>query len=202
MIGAIENAIVSRIAAASQSGALGYQLRTVKSYAGDLEPDLLAEVIRQFPAVWVLYAGEAAPREIMADTAWRYAPRFSVYVGARNLRNEAASRQGAAGTEIGSYQILEDVRRLLAGHRLGLPIGPLVPGAVRSALQSRDISIYGLSVETLFDEDALALPSERLGEFLHLHMDWDAPPHGNVAPPLPAAEADARDDVFLDGVPE
>jgi hypothetical protein len=28
-----------------------------------------------------------------------------------------------------------------------------------------------------------------------MHVDWDIPPHGNVVPPLPAAEADARDDI-------
>jgi phage gp37-like protein len=200
MIGAIEQAIIGRIQAASEGNVLGYRLRTVKSYGGELSPDAINEAIRAFPAVWVVYGGDRPPVEIATDRVWRYQPRFAVYVGASNLRNEAAARQGAAAGEVGSYQILQDVRRLLVGYTLGLAITPLVPGEIRTVVQDRGISIYVLTLLCGFEDEALlSLPRERLDDFVHLHLDWDVPPLGNVTPPLPAAEADARDDVFLEG---
>ena len=198
MIGAIEQAIVDRIEAASGAGTLGYTIRTVASYGNELD-DNLKSVVRQFPAVWVVFMGERKPRQA-AGGEWVHEPLFAVMVAARNRRNEEAARRGAAGKP-GSYQMFEDVRALLTGQDLGLDIAPFAPGAVRSlvngAVQGAAASIYAHEFHTRYVSNEPAAASG-LDDFAAFHVDWDIPPLGNVTGPLPAEEADAEDTIEVE----
>lgn len=199
MIGEIETAIVARIRAASDSGTLGYRIPSVATYQGQLDdPGELAKLLPKFPAVLVTYAGdqEPAPR----GRGWEYKPVYTILVVARNLRNEAARRHGAGPDEVGSYQLVIDLRALLVGQRLGLDIAALEPGRVRSIFNGRlkasQMSIYALTFSTAF-AGAASQPTG-LADFSTFHADWDIPGGATVQPPLPAAEADARDTVYLE----
>lgn len=202
MIGDIENAMLARISAASEAGLLGYRLRTVKSYAADLDERLEAEELRnQFPAVWIVFSGWAQPVE-RGGRIWSYFPTYTLVVGARNLRNDRATRHGVEGSgEVGSYQLLTDMNALLLGQRLGLEIEPLEPGPARSLyngeLARQQLSLYALDWRTRFElapDDELA----GLGDFETFNANWDIPPHGNVSRELPADDtADATDRVIL-----
>ena len=199
MIGAIEKGIVDRIKAANgPSQALGYSLRCIASYGNELDDDI-NKVIKQFPAVWVVYQGEPRPKEATAGR-WIHAPAFAIVCCAKSLRNEKASRRGAGG-EIGSYQIFQDVRALLTGQTLGLEISPIEPGEVRPIVNAKtrdkNASIYVQTVHTGYESNQPA-DAATLDDFATFHSDWDIPPHGNVTPPLPADEADAEDTVILE----
>lgn len=194
MIGSIEQAIVDRVRSASEAGALGYQLRTVASYGGELAD--LAIAVRSFPAVWVAFAGER--RAQPAGPGYQHDGIFTLFVGVQSRRGDRAARLGVDG-EPGSLQVLEDVRAILAGDTLGLEIGPLTPVQARSVSQAPDVSVYAFDLSTQWISTAAPATGGEPADFLRLHLDWDIPPHGNVVAPLPADEADAQADVTLEG---
>lgn len=202
MIGAIEQAIVDRIAAANGSaGALGYEIRKIASYGNELD-DNIKSLVKQFPAALVTFAGEGKPRQ-RGGRVWIHEPVFAVVIGAKNRRNEEAARRGADGKP-GSYQIAEDIRGLLAGQNLGLAIDTLTPGRIRPvlnrAMQGASASIYAVELHTAYESEQAA-PTTNIGSFETFHVDYDLPPIGNVVAPPPAAENDAEDSQPLQGNP-
>lgn len=148
-ISAIEAAIMARIAGAG----LPY-LRTVATYGGELDDDL-ATAIRRFPAVWVAFKGEGEGQRLTTSgSVYRIPATWTVLAAARNLRSEAATRKGDA-VNVGTYQMLVDLRALLAGQDLDLPIESLRPGRVQSLTNSRfqgqGVSIYAQDWHTRYD---------------------------------------------------
>ncbi|PCJ57852.1 MAG: hypothetical protein COA65_08900 [Rhodospirillaceae bacterium] len=198
MIGEIEQAIIDVIQGASDSGVLGYRFKEVASYGDQLhDANKIKQISNAYPAVWVVFAGEAKP-EFGPGEKYRHAPVFTLFICQKSRRNETASRRGA-GSKVGSYQMLKDVRALLARQTLGLDIEPIAPGAVRSvingSLQGKSASVYALEIHTIYESNQPDLTAGNPGDFATFHSDWDIPPHGNVVAPLPTAEADARDDI-------
>lgn len=164
MIAVIEDAIIRRLGEAG----LPY-LRTVATYGGELDGDT-RQVVRAFPAVWVAFKGEGDPAPVgTSRTVWHVPATWVVLVAARNLRNEAATRKGDA-VQVGTYQMLEDVRALLMcqdfteqGAAQGLEMDPLRPGRTRSLyngrLQDQGVSVYAQEWHTRY---ALRLPAPPL----------------------------------------
>lgn len=130
MVAAIEAAIVEKFKNAT---ALGY-LKTVASYGGEMDEDL-GEVIRAYPAIWVVFAGSGKPEKLGADK-WKIPGTFVTMVAARNVRNEAATRRGDA-VEVGTYQMLRHVRTLMLNEDFDLPVARFQPGEVRSLYNTK-----------------------------------------------------------------
>ena len=198
MIGTIEQAIVDAIKAASDSGVLGYKLKKVESYGDQLhDQKQLKQITKYYPAVWVVFAGEPKPEEGPGGV-FRHAPTFTLFIAQKNRRNEVATRKGSDG-KVGSYQIIKDVRALLANQTLALEIKPIDPGAVRNiingSLQGAKASIYALEIHTVYESNQPDVTAGNQGDFATFHTDWDIPPHGNVVGPLPADESDASDEI-------
>lgn len=156
IISRVELAIIARLKAG-----LGRMVMSVESYGGELEIETVAEAVRRFPAAWVTFGGvkDTKPHSNSKDR-WRSAGSFVVMVGARNVRNEAASRRGGAGKgEIGSYQLVTAVRRLLIRQDLGLPIDHFEPGRVRTlfntAVERQAFSVFACEFHTVWMEGAL-----------------------------------------------
>lgn len=198
IISGLEQAIIDRIAAHAGTGAgkLGYAL-TVGGYGGEFDTDTdLANAAVNFPCALVLLREMGAGVDVGQGQKVRLT--YTVFVAAQNRRNEAARRRGAAG-KAGSYQIAWDIRQLLKMQMLGFDdqIDGLVPGPVQSVINgksnNRSVSVYACSFSTIWYEDLAPVTDEVMGEFLELDVAWDVPPLGNVQPPLPAVEADARD---------
>ena len=83
-----------------------------------------------------------------------------VIAATRSVRSDEATRHGgAAKNEVGSYQLVYAVRRLLGRQDLGLPIDFLMPGAVRTlfntGVQSQAMSVFACEFDTRFDQVAL-----------------------------------------------
>lgn len=200
MISAIEQGAIARIAAASQSGVLGYEFREVTSYGGQFDEDI-NEVIQNFPGFWVTFSREGEPQRVGTDI-YRHEPVFAALVGAKNFRNEAASRHGASG-EPGSYQLLKDARALLVGQILAPDTGAIVPGRTFTLFNRQThrlkVSVLGFEFTSAYQDGPAQPDISALDDFATFHVDWDLPPHaGFTAVPLDAADADATDDTQLE----
>ena len=198
MIGAVENAILARLRGTN----FGYKLKA-ETYGGELDDEKsFASVLGNLPGCWVLLKGLG---EGEAAAGGRMVPAtYTIFCGAKNLRNEAASRLGGKMGEVGAYQILLDIRAALKDSRLGLKIDPLIPGRAAplfsGKLASTMVSLWACDFTTAWFEDDIPEEERATGDeapFRTFHAYWDLPPHGNVQPPLPPAEADAEDIVTL-----
>ncbi|EFL52024.1 protein of unknown function DUF1834 [Solidesulfovibrio fructosivorans JJ]] len=179
MIAVIEEAIKHRLAAA----ALPYK-PTIATYGGEFDAGL-EQVVRRFPALWVAFDHDGPGKAInTAKDVWHIPATFVVMVGARNLRSEAAPRQGD-GRNVGTYRMIADVRRLLTGQDLGLEIDPFTPGRARTvvsaSLRSQAVSAFALEWHTVYplrlrEPDAPEPPLlERVGLNYHLLPDDGVP---------------------------
>ena len=177
---AIEDAIMARLKAASDGGALGYRLAEIASYGGEFDDELFFTQVRKFPAVWVTIGGAKKKTVLARKTI--YTATLAVMVGTRTVRGERFTRHGSVG-EPGSYQLLEDVRRLLAGQTFGLDIAPLRPGADRTLFNTRNgsqaRSVLAVEFDTdytfaLDDPDADADELHRIGLHYYLKPGDDA----------------------------
>ncbi len=152
----IEAAMVERLRLG-----LGKMVRAVDTYGGELDGSL-ANVVRRFPAAWVTFKGVLNTRATGTSRA-RYDAhgRFVVMVGASTLRSESATRRGGPRVEdVGTYQLIYAVRRLLTNQDLGLAgVDYLQPGAVRTlfngAAQGKAASIFALEFDTSWTERPL-----------------------------------------------
>ncbi|GFK94425.1 hypothetical protein NNJEOMEG_02270 [Fundidesulfovibrio magnetotacticus] len=189
MIAVIEEAIKTRIAEAG----LPYK-PNVATYGGEFDEGLEC-VVRSFPAIWVAFGGDGPGKALaMSKRVWRFPATFAVIVAARNPRSEAATRKGDV-LKVGTYAMLEDVRRLLLHQDLGLDIEELTPGRTRTLvnarLKSNSVSAYVMEWHTSYDV-VLGEPGgpeplmlERVGLNYHLVPD--------------DGQADAQDLITLQG---
>lgn len=160
-----EELCITRIKVASATGVLGYTIRSVGSYGGQLDDDI-GNIVRSFPAVWFTFGGIPRSND-MGHMTWRDEVRWAAVVATQNARNEAAARRGS-GVDIGAYQLVKDVRRLLAGQTLGLDIerialGPVVPLLTGVKTKGGAITAFGCEFTTKatvdFHADAEGAPT-------------------------------------------
>lgn len=199
MIGQIEQAIIDAVKAASDSGALGYKLFKVASYGGEYSDPSVRQVIKDFPAVSVMFDGARESKQTNGSV--KMDVRYGVFVAAKNLRSEKEARHGD-GANPGSYKMVEDMIALLTNQNFGLEIAELSFEEVSLILVDKAdqglVSVYGISFKTSYT--IKTLPSDAdiasLDVFNKFHANWDIPPHGNVSTDLPAdSTADATDHV-------
>lgn len=159
MIGAIENAIIARIASANRLGLLGYKLKTVDSYDGVLDdPDSAKRAIAAMPAAYVSLI-EEKPVRATGNGKWQVVAEFFVAVCATSKRNEADRRHGAAGA-VGVYQMAHDVRTLLTDQGLGLDVSRVEYVRTRPVRLAwlNDLGISALAVDLRVPYELLAAP--------------------------------------------
>ena len=202
MIGAVENAMLARIAAASAASMVPYTYLTTETWPAKFDHYLESKVVR-YPACWTAFGG-AHKVERLARGRWRAHCVFGLVVASENLRNEEATRHGGTTAEVGSYQLAVDAVRLLAGQSLGLDIDALEPTSILPLEVSdlpklRQVSLYAVSFDTGLYFDIEPSPGD-LTDFTTFHADWDPAPYGHVDPahlPAPDGEAIATDIITL-----
>lgn len=156
MIASIEQAIKQRL-----SDGLGRMVTGVFTYGGEFDSDGLAQVVNQFPAVWVMFAGiKHSKKHDTRGTRYKVTGEFTVLVGDRASGSEADSRFGGMhSNDVGTYRLLQACRHLLTNQSLGLSMSPIQPGAVKSlfsrTLEHEAISVFALAFEAEWFEDAL-----------------------------------------------
>lgn len=151
MIDIIELAMIERLRAG-----LGPSI-AVESYQGELED--ISKVIATVPACWVTYGGCKGIASPSTSRAKRNVPgTYAVMVAVQNLASESAGRLGANG-EVGTYQLLMAVLKLLTNQRLGLKIDPLDPKKVQVIInghfEAAGLKVYGLEFETKWQFECL-----------------------------------------------
>lgn len=193
MIGTVEQSIITRLTALSDSGALGYKFRQVKTYGGEAKDEQTRARISAIPAAWLAFDGADKP-DRYSGKLYRLL-RFWLLIATQNLRNEQAARHGAEG-EVGAYQIVTDMDGILSGWTpegacKAIETGRIMPLSVEEKGNGL-LAVYGLElfvpvfVPRQMPELDLTNPLETI------HIDWDIPPTGNVGPDLPDDEnADA-----------
>lgn len=150
----IEQAIKDEMADQINSKAWSW-VREIKTYGGEFDDDIAA-IIKAFPAIWITFDGSATPKRITANKT-EYPIKFVVLVGARSLRNEEAQRNGA-GADIGTYQMLDYVQRLLTNNDLSSQkikgLAPLELGRTKTifntATRGQSISVLAQEFSTQY----------------------------------------------------
>ncbi|HHH0714136.1 TPA: DUF1834 family protein [Yersinia enterocolitica] len=139
---------------------MGRMVQGVHSYGGEIDGDP-AEVIRRLPGAWVTFGGiQKTENTNITKRKYKTYGRFVVIVGERNVRSEESTRQGGPGLdEVGTYKMVEAVRRLLSGQDLGLRIAHLMPGRVRTLFNTKvgdaALSVFACEFDTYWVEEAL-----------------------------------------------
>jgi len=154
MLAEIEDALIAAIKTAQ----LGYVLGTVASYGGELadNENSLGLLVRQFPAVWITFNGDDKVAALgTAKDKWKVDVTFMLLVATTNKRGEKFTRHTAhAGSEVGAYQIIEDMRLLLLNQDLGLAIERFKPGPVKSLFNKKllhqAMAIFSIELKTSY----------------------------------------------------
>lgn len=201
MIAAIELALVHVMLEAGEEGVLGYRYRTHGTFPDQFEEYLRTNPNLRTPALWATFLGMVEGVDDGDANGFNARLRFALVVAAENLRNEQDSRHGD-GAVPGSYQLMIDAIRLLSRSMLTPELDLMEPVRIRSArpiarteqMKKQNLSMMAIELELVaplgvFTDDPADLDT--------LHVDWDIPAFGNVAPPLPAADPDAADLIEL-----
>jgi phage gp37-like protein len=164
MILTVEQAIIARL----RQG-LGKSLRTIEPYGGQFDEDGLRHVLSAMPALYVSFAGHKNPKAKTTTGEVLHIPAtYTVFVVTRNLASESAGRTGTR-VEVGAYQLIGAVRRLLVNQDFDLPIKKMLVGSVQLLgnvkVGAHGLTAYGCSfdtywTETLHGEQALPLEDD------------------------------------------
>lgn len=206
---AIELGMIELLAAASKENVsgqplLGYRLRQVESYKGQLNggPKRVAELIRETPAVWICFEN-AKPQP--ASGLWE--GTFVAVCVTKNARNEKAARHGAGDGEVGVYQVSKDVAALLDGQTFGVPHLEAmrcanIDAPFNAEFENTRAAIMVLTFQASWDPDGFTgvagdapsyPPGREAGRFAHFNADWDVPPFTAPKPAIPVDDATKRD---------
>lgn len=152
----LEQAIITRAKHAEQAGMLGYKWAHCDSYGGEFDQEAFWLDGRRFPAMWVTVGGDDAQRVGSRDIVCTI--KGAVMVGARSPRGERLARYGTGtpgaattptqlGQAVGTYQMMDDVVRLIDGQSFGLGalISPVKVGNIKT-LYNTKIGADGISV--------------------------------------------------------
>ncbi len=211
MIAAIENAMLARLKAAADAGALGYVWKLLETYPQRWDALMKDKMEFRGPGAWASFAGLSDVQRLDGGGS-RAKAHFGLVVAASNLRNETATRHGGGSpAEPGSYQLLADATGLLVGQDLGLDIDRLI--LVEAQLVDlagtewgkRNVSMWALHLTTMIELAPLDFAADAPVDFETFHANWDVRPFGGIdaAPGAPGiqlpddARADATDSVSL-----
>jgi phage gp37-like protein len=198
-VGAIENAIIGRLQAASDAGMLGYRYAVLDTYPDDWKSYWSESPPQNFPAAWATFAGWRVIEAYGAIA--KVQASFGVIVCAQSYRNQVAARQDATATEVGSYQLAQDAVGLLIGQTLGLDMAALEIGScqfVGLSDQQRQagLSMLALELSTTFEigtsEFNPGLPDPADPAAIVFAVTWDIPPFVKNG-----GHVDAADDITL-----
>ncbi|MDP7142688.1 MAG: DUF1834 family protein [Alphaproteobacteria bacterium] len=196
MIGTIENALIARLDRINDAGALGYNLRQIKSYSGELRSQAERARMKDFPAAWLAFDGADPVQDLNGFVKMR--GRWTWLVATENFRNEKASRHGAGG-DVGVYQIGTDLISIFAGKKPAeLEDGAEVLVAGAEAVKNMSIrpvsvddsrngrlAIYAVPLTCDFQIKKTTPDVDLTNPLEVIHANWDLPPTGEVGPDLP-----------------
>lgn len=145
-LSSVEDAILARL---QEDATIAAYIAWVGTYQKSLEDARKAGRQMKTPAIGVCYIG--GNDEPGGMFRFRHTARFQVTLASRNLRSPRASAVGGAVTEVGIYQMIEDVRDALSGWSPADGVRELYPISVEPLEMGEegDLAIqYALVFET------------------------------------------------------
>ena len=142
----IEDAIINALKASDMGG----YCKKIDSY--QVEATDLEEQVRifagQLPCALVVYGG--TPEFIHSISGVQDMPMtFSILLCAQSLRGKGEARRGpSAGSGLGTYQMIDDLRKTLTNNPVGLNIDPLLPTKVEAEINTKNFSAYSMEFKT------------------------------------------------------
>lgn len=124
-------------------------LRTVETYAGQLEDDIETLPVR-FPAAYVAYGGSDFAAGAVGGSGHRETCSFTVFICARNLKGQKEARKTAQG----AYDAVKDALDALVNSTFGLDISPLAPARTMLLFASGTMAVYAVEFRTGFEREA------------------------------------------------
>jgi phage gp37-like protein len=121
-------------------------LKTVETYAGQLEQDIEALPVR-FPAAYVAYGGSSFAQGDLGSASHRETAAFTVFVCAGDLRGAEAARKG----EQGAYEAVRDVLGALINNDFDLETDMLRPVRVSLLFAGGQTAVYAVELMTEFE---------------------------------------------------
>ncbi len=204
----IEQAMIDRVKLVNTVANFGGLIKTVDRYSGQFADENDDRLIEMCPFVLVSHTGSQRASASSVQVNWD--GEFTVVCGAASMRTQTlASRVGGpAAQELGSRQLAELVRDLLAGQSLGLPIRNLMPlsidevysGTPDGASGQHRLSVTGVRFDCgYYTQRSTAGDGGDVAQLLEIHADWVQP--GTPAPTtLPVSPApDFQSDVQFGG---
>lgn len=143
----VENALLTSIRTAP---GLHY-LRTVEPISERSFDFTRGDFLVVPPAILSFFLSAPLRSRDLGARTYDYNPRFLLFAVARNLRGLQEEKFGGpAPEEVGTYQLLHELKATLAGHRLSLPSNGFQPVVELAAEQleafTSDFSVYSLEV--------------------------------------------------------
>jgi phage gp37-like protein len=136
----IEDAIIETL----KTSVMGGYCKKIDSYqieGGDIE-DQIRIFAGHLPCALVVYfSGDFAHHPNKQQDKEMV---FSILVCAQSMRGGGESRRGS----IGAYKMLDDLRSILTGQRVGLTIDPLIPVSEKSEVNTKMFSAYSMDFRT------------------------------------------------------
>ena len=137
----IEDAIINTLKASDMAA----YCKKIDSY--QIEATDLEEQIRifagQLPCALIVYSG--TPEFIYSLSGVQDMPMtFSILLCAQSLRGKGEARRGNVGT----YQMIDDLRKILTNNNVGLNIDPLLPTKVEAEINTKSFSAYSMEFKT------------------------------------------------------
>jgi len=136
----IEDAIIATL----KASVMGSYCRKIDSYqieGGDLEEQIRI-FAGQLPCILVIYS-EGVFEHFISGIQDKEM-KFSILACAQSMRGVGEPRRGAIGT----YKMLDDLRRILTGNRLNLDISPLLPVREANEINTKFFSAYSMEFKT------------------------------------------------------
>ena len=124
------------------------QVQTLEARGVDFES---GQIIVVPPAVLILYLGGNYEGKNITQTVYEAREPFLLLAVVENLRGAAEAKRGGVGQERGAYELIEDLKTLVAGKRLTVATGVDVLLALQNVtfegVNRNQHFIYGLEVE-------------------------------------------------------
>ena len=139
----IEDEIITALTAALTGDGTA-QVKTLKTYGGELSGDDVNALARHLPAVFVIYNGS---RYEDHGSTRREFIRYVLFVADKSLRSEAEARRGL-DLNPGTYKILNDCRDALYGKDFALDIDPFRLVSEQNIYTDNVLSVYSQEWET------------------------------------------------------
>jgi len=136
----IEDAIISTL----KGSTMNSYCKKIDSYqieGGDLEEQIRLFSL-QMPCVLVIYSEGIYVR--FPNKRLEREMKFSILVCSESLRGGGESRRGL----IGAYKMLEDLKTVLTGQKLGLDIDPIFPVREAAEVNTKGFSAYSMEFIT------------------------------------------------------